>query len=89
MTDREQITETEPSVSTAGSRRMRAFRRSIRWAPSESAMVTTAGIASGIAATARLTEVSSIVSTVSPCMIPIANNNATMPSATMARTLAR
>ena len=55
----EQITVTEPSVSTAGSLRISAWRRSIRCAPSDSAIVTTAVSASGTAATARLTAVNS------------------------------
>ena len=55
----EQIVVTDPSVSTAYSRRMRALLASIRWAPRVRVMVTTAGRLSGIAATARLTAVSS------------------------------
>ena len=51
----EQIVVTEPSVSTAGSRRMSARRRTMRCAPRASEMVTTAGSPSGTAATARLT----------------------------------
>ena len=39
----EQMTVTEPRVSTAGSLRIRAFRRSMRCAPKARAMVTTAG----------------------------------------------
>ncbi len=56
----EQITVTEPSVSTAGSLRMRALRCNMRWAPSASVMVTTAGRPSGTMATATLTAVSSM-----------------------------
>ena len=56
----EQMYVTEPSVSTAGSRRISAFCRTIRRAPSASETVTTAGSASGIAATARLTAVRNI-----------------------------
>ncbi len=52
-----QMTVTAPSVSTAVSLRMSALRRSMRRAPSASAMVTTAGSPSGTAATARLTAV--------------------------------
>ena len=53
----EQMTVTEPRVSTAGSLRISARRRSIRWAPRARAMVTTVGSPSGIAATAMLTAV--------------------------------
>ena len=49
----EQIRVTEPSVSTAGSLRMIAFRRAICWTPSAKVMVTNAGKPSGIAATAK------------------------------------
>jgi len=56
----EQITVTEPSVSTAGSLRTRARRWAMRPAPSASAIVTTAGSPSGMAATARLTAVRNI-----------------------------
>ncbi len=54
----EQITVTEPSVSTAGSFRISALRRSIRCAPIASVKVTTAGRPSGITATATLMAVS-------------------------------
>jgi len=53
----EQMTEAEPSVSTAGSLRIKAFRLTMRWTPRAKAIVTTAGSPSGMAATARLTEV--------------------------------
>jgi hypothetical protein len=43
----EQITETEPSVSTAGSRRMMALRAAMRWTPTASVIVMTAGRPSG------------------------------------------
>ena len=52
----EQITETEPSVSTAGRRRMMALRAAMRCTPIASVMVITAGRPSGIAATARPTD---------------------------------
>ena len=52
----EQITVTEPKVSTLGSLRTRALRRTIRSRPSARASVTTAGNPSGTAATARLTD---------------------------------
>ena len=52
----EQITVTEPRVSTLGSRRTNALRATIRWRPMASTSVTTAGRPSGTAATARLTD---------------------------------
>ena len=51
----EQITLTEPRVSTAGRRRMMALRRAMRWTPMASVMVMIAGRPSGMAATARPT----------------------------------
>ena len=51
----EQITETEPSVSTAGSRRIMACLDAIRCTPIASVMVMVAGSPSGIAATASPT----------------------------------
>jgi hypothetical protein len=51
----EQITVTEPSVSTAGKRRTMALRRAMRCTPSARVMVTMAGRPSGMAATARPT----------------------------------
>ena len=51
----EQITVTEPSVSTAGRRRMMALRRAMRCTPMASTMVMMAGRPSGIAATAMPT----------------------------------
>ena len=78
----EQITVTEPSVSTAGSLRISAWRLSMRWAPSESAIVTTAVSASGTAATARLTAVSSSSSMLLwPCSSPSTKTTATRISA--------
>ena len=47
-----QITVALPSVSTAGSRRIRTWRAAMRWTPIASAMVTIAGSPSGTAATA-------------------------------------
>jgi hypothetical protein len=47
-------TVTEPRVSTAGSRRIRALRAVIRRAPRARLRVTTAGRDSGTAATTRL-----------------------------------
>ncbi len=46
----------QPSVSTADNRLTSTARRTIRCTPSAKATVTTAGKPSGIAATARLTE---------------------------------
>ncbi len=57
----EQMTVTEPSVSTAGRRRMMALRRAMRCTPMASAMVMIAGRPSGIAATARPTAARNIV----------------------------
>ena len=48
----EQMTVTEPSVSTAGSLRISALRLSILCAPIASVKVTTAGRPSGMTATA-------------------------------------
>ncbi len=56
----EQITVALPKVSTAGSFRITAFFFTIRCTPSESMIVTMAGKPSGIAATARLTDVINI-----------------------------
>ena len=50
-----QITVTEPSASTAGSRRTMALRRAMLCTPSASVIVMIAGRPSGIAATARPT----------------------------------
>ena len=47
--------ETEPSVSTAGRRRMMAWREAIRWTPMARVTVRIAGSPSGMAATARPT----------------------------------
>ncbi len=79
----EQTTVTDPSVSTAGSLRTRAFRRAIRRAPRARATVTTAGSPSGIAATARLTATRNIVSADSPRATPAAK---TIAHTTSART---
>ena len=69
---------TDPSVSTAGSLRIKAFRRNIRRAPSARAIVTTAGNPSGAAATAKLTAVRNIRSRGSPRNAPSANTTATI-----------
>jgi hypothetical protein len=65
-----QMTVTEPSDSTAGNRGMSAWRFNIRWAPSASAMVTTAGKPSGTTATAMLTAVKNIKRISSPRSSP-------------------
>jgi hypothetical protein len=71
------ITVTDPSVSTAGSRRMIACRAVIRRAPKARAKVTTAGSDSGTAATTRLIAVITISSAgwprASPTVITIAH----------------
>jgi len=51
----EQMTVTLPRVSTAGSRRMMAFRRAMRDTPIASMIVMAAGRPSGIAPMARAT----------------------------------
>ncbi len=50
-----QMIVTAPRVSTAGSRRTMAWRRAIRWTPSASVIVSTAGSPSGTAETAMPT----------------------------------
>ena len=81
----EQMTVTEPSVSTAGSLRIRACRFSIRCAPSASAMVTTAGRPSGTTATAMLMAVMNISSQSSPSATPTTKMTTTSAAATIAR----
>ena len=83
----EQMTVTEPRVSTAGSLRIRARRLSIRCAPNARAMVTTAGNPSGTAATARLIATMNIVLTSFPCSRPIENIRPTRARAAMANPL--
>ena len=80
----EQMTVTEPRVSTAGSLRMRACRLSIRWAPNARAMVTTAGRPSGTAATAMLIAVRNIKRASSPRSSPRATTTATIARAAIA-----
>ena len=53
----EQITLAQPRVSTDGSFLIRTFRFTMRCTPNARAIVTIAGSPSGMAATARLTEV--------------------------------
>ena len=79
-----QMTETEPSVSTAGSRRTSARRVAMRRAPSASEMVTTAGRPSGMAATASETATRNISSAGSPRATPRPNTSAQMAKAAMA-----
>jgi hypothetical protein len=62
----EQITVTDPSDSTAGSRRTIALRRAIRCTPIASTMVSAAGSPSGIAATASPTAAMNICSGAKP-----------------------
>ncbi len=62
----EQMIPTEPSVSTAGRRRMMALRRAMRVTPMASVIVITAGSPSGIAATARPTAAMTISGQGSP-----------------------
>ena len=71
-----QMKLTEPSVSTAGRRRTKAWRRAIVRAPKANITVTTAGNASGMAATARLKAVSSMSSIGSPRHTPNAKTTA-------------
>ena len=80
----EQITVTDPSVSTAGSRRITALRPAMRRAPSASETVTTAGRPSGIAATARLTAVRNISSAGSLFATPTTNRTPTTITAAAA-----
>ena len=62
----EQITVTEPRVSTAGSLQISAWRLSRRCATNQRSMVTSAVRASGAAASARLTADSSNSGSASP-----------------------
>ena len=64
---------------------MSAFCRTMRAAPSASEIVTTAGSASGMAATARLTAVSNISSGDSPRIQPATKTMAQMASTATAR----
>ena len=71
-------------VSTAGRLRMRAWRLSMRRAPSASVTVTTAGRPSGIAATATLMAVTIMSRTCSPRATPVAKITAEAAAATTA-----
>ena len=83
----EQMYETEPRVSTAGSFLIRAFCLTMFFAPMARAIVITAGNASGIAATARLMAVKSISATGSPLISPATNTMAHMTRIAMASLL--
>ena len=77
----EQITVTEPKVSTAGSLRIKAPLFSIRCEPKARAMVTTAGKLSGTAATAILTPVRNMSLIPCPCHSPKTKIIITKPTA--------
>ena len=62
-----QTTVTEPSASTAASRRTSARRAAIRRSPIASAIVATAGSASGTAATASAIPICSTSAKGAPC----------------------
>src|SRR5438067_9460341 len=81
------MTVTDPSVSTAGSRRTSALRAAIRRAPSARASVTTAGSDSGTAATTRLIAVITISCTGWPRTSP--STRTTAHSTTAATASAR
>ena len=85
----EQITVTDPNVSTAVSLRTSALRCNIRCEPSASATVTTAANPSGIAATAILMPVSSSTSKSSPRSSPSTTTSTIIASATTASTRPR
>ena len=74
-------TVVEPRVSTAGRRRTSACRRAIRRMPTASAIVATAGRASGTAATARAMPVSITSPSGAPCTAPSVATAAATPSA--------
>ncbi len=78
----EQITVTEPSVSTAGRRRTIARLRAIVRVPMASTMVTIAGSPSGMAATASPTTARKI-SSIGMSRRKWPNRNVSRPSATM------
>ena len=80
-----QTTVADPSASTAGSRRTSAWRRAIRCTPTASAIVATAGSASGTAATASAMPISTTSPSGAPCQAPRAATSAAMPSASHTR----
>ncbi len=69
----EQITVVEPSVSTAGSFRMMAWRCAMRATPIASVIVSAAGSPSGIAPTASATAARNMSSHAWPCNTPTTN----------------
>ncbi|MCY1309956.1 hypothetical protein D9M70_601030 [compost metagenome] len=72
----EQITVTEPSASTAGSRRTTACLRAMRCTPSASVTVMMAGSPSGIAEAASATTIMNISAGGWPSHhVPTANSN--------------
>ena len=83
------MTSTQPSVSTAGNRRITADCFDIREMPIASETVTTAGSPSGMAATARLMPESSISRTSSPRRIPVTVTHAQMSRQQTRMTLPR
>ena len=85
----EQMTEAEPSVSTAGRRRMMALRLTMRCTPMASTMVTMAGRPSGMAETASDTAVMKMSMTSMPLSRPTTNTTAQAARARMPRYLPR
>ena len=83
----EQMTEAQPSVSTAGRRRMMAFFLTMRCTPMARTIVTIAGRPSGMAETARDTAVMKISMTGMPSSRPRTKITAQAASATMPRYL--
>ncbi len=85
----EQITVTEPSVSTAGRRRITAWRRAMRCTPIASVIVRIAGRPSGIAATAKPTAAMKVSAALMPrTQMPNANSSAAAPRMTQVSLLA-
>ena len=79
----EQMTDVLPSVSTMGSRRTSALRLTIRRTPIASEIVTTAGSASGTAATASAMPNRNISMTGRPRARPMTMTSATTASAAL------
>ena len=84
----EQITVTEPRPSTAGRRRIRAARCTMRWVPIARVTVITAGNPSGTIATAIESATSSRLSGSWPRSRPRATTTATRARALITSTLA-
>ena len=78
----EQMTEVEPSVSTAGSLRMRACLCAMLRTPRVSVRVTMSCRVSGTAATARETAASIMAQNSSPCRRPVASSATAASTAT-------